>query len=87
MPFLWKTTFSQTASCYLVNGHYFNIIIELYENAIPLLETTKAHWLYANDIVWKILMEHDNWYVTKTRCGVQRPSFSDNSGVFQDYGV
>jgi GR25 family glycosyltransferase involved in LPS biosynthesis len=85
-PFLRRVFSASTASCYLVNGHYFDTLIDLYTFSIPLLESTQKHWEYANDAVWKGLMERDKWYITNTRCGKQRASFSDNSNEFMDYG-
>jgi GR25 family glycosyltransferase involved in LPS biosynthesis len=85
-PFLKKIINASTASCYLVNGKYLPKLINLYEEAIPLLEQTKMHWEFANDVVWCKLMEVDNWYATNTRVGIQRPSYSDNSKEFMDHG-
>lgn len=85
-PFLQRVLFAQTASCYLVEGHYLDTLIELYTKSAVLLETTRRHWEYANDVVWKELMERDKWYITKKRVGKQRPSFSDNSNKFVNYG-
>jgi len=77
---------AQTASGYLVNAKYYDTIIELYEWAWPLLETTKAHWLYANDQCWKTLQKKDNWFYFANRLGKQRASYSDNSMTYMDYG-
>lgn len=83
--FLWKTLEVQTASGYIVNANYFDTLIELYEQAMVLLKETKAHWLYANDQVWKPLQLKDKWFCFKTKLGKQRPSYSDNSNSFIDY--
>ena len=77
----------QTASGYIVKQHYYDKLIELYEWAMPLLESTGQHWNYANDQVWKRYQSTDNWIAFKKRIGKQRPSFSDNSGCFTDYNV
>ena len=69
----------------MVAGHYFDTLINLYNDNIPLLYNTKEHWNYANDKVWEKLMINDKWYATNTRVGKQRPSFSDNSIAFMDY--
>ena len=84
--FLWKSVEVQTASGYIVNANYFDVLINLYEQAMPLLAETKAHWIYANDQVWKPLQLKDKWYCFKTRIGKQRPSYSDNTNSFEDYG-
>ena len=77
---------AQTASGYLVNAKYYDTIIELYEWAWPLLENTKAHWLYANDQCWKTLQKKDKWLYFVNRLGKQRASYSDNSMTYMDYG-
>jgi len=76
---------SSTASGYIINSHYYDKLIELYENSVVLLEQTRQHWLYANDQVWKEYQLTDNWYYFKTRIGKQRPSYSDNCEYFIDY--
>jgi len=83
--FLWKSLDVQTASGYIINSNYFDKLIDLYEWAMPLLQQTKAHWLYANDAVWKKYQPNDNWFCFKTRIGKQRPSWSDNSDSFAEY--
>ena len=77
-PFLGKVLNGQTAAGYLVNKHYINILIELYEWAIPMLQQTNHHWLYANDHVWKRLQPPHHWFYLKKRIGKQRESYSDN---------
>ena len=68
----------QTAAGYIVNVKYLDVLIELYEWAIPLLEQTNEHWNYANDHVWKRLQPKDNWVYMLKRLGKQRDSYSDN---------
>jgi glycosyl transferase family 25 len=85
-PLLNRVIEAQTASGYLIHEKYYDTIIELYEWAWPLLENTKAHWLYANDQCWKSLQKNDRWFYFKNRIGKQRASFSDNSMSFMDYG-
>lgn len=77
-PFLRKIIDGQTASGYIVNSHYYNSLIELYEWAIPLLDQTNHHWLYANDLVWKRLQPQGKWYYFVKKLGRQRGSYSDN---------
>ncbi len=78
-PFLTNVIYSATASCYIINGHYYDKLIHLYEHAVPLLDKTMEHWNYANDQIWKILQRQDNWYCFTTRLGKQRDGFSDNA--------
>lgn len=85
--FLYKLLEAQTASGYLVNKKYYDTLINLYEHAMPLLSTTREHWNYANDQVWKKNQEKDNWFCFINRIGVQRPSYSDNIEKYMDHGV
>jgi glycosyl transferase family 25 len=87
IPFFKRATFSNTASGYIVKDHYFDAIIQLYEWAIPLLESTGQHWIYANDQVWRGLQEKDKWYCAVPRLGSQSDGFSDNSQKFISRGV
>jgi glycosyl transferase family 25 len=85
LPFIDRIIFGQTASGYIVNNHYFDKLIELYEYNIPLLEKTGEHWNYANDIVWRKLQEKDKWFFINRRIGKQRAGYSDNSKCYCDY--
>lgn len=82
-----KILFAQTTSLYIVNSHYYDKLINLYEWANPLLFTTRKHWEYANDIVWKNLQRNDNWIYFKNRIGKQRASYSDCANAYYDYNV
>jgi GR25 family glycosyltransferase involved in LPS biosynthesis len=85
--FLQRVVESQTASAYIVNARYYNKLIELYEWAIPLLESTGQHWVYANDQVWKPLQAADRWLAFTTRLGKQRDGYSDNAERYISYNV
>jgi glycosyl transferase, family 25 len=76
---------AETASSYMVEEHYYDKLIELYEQTIPLLETTRRHWDYANDQTWKILQHSDHWIATHPRLGKQRHGFSDNAQEYMCY--
>ena len=84
-PFLKRVLSAQTASAYIVNSTYFDTLIDLYNFAIPMLEKTGQHWIYANDQIWKHLQRNDNWVCFTTRIGKQRASYSDNGNSFVDY--
>lgn len=85
-PYLIKANDVQTASGYIVNSHFFDVLINLYEETNKHLEETREHWLYANDQAWKILQPISNWYCFSKRIGKQRLSFSDNANECTDYG-
>jgi len=82
---LKKVKEAQTASAYIVNEQFYDKLIELYEWAMPLLDTTGQHWIYANDVVWKSLQEKDKWYCFTQRIGRQLDGFSDNAGRVIQY--
>jgi GR25 family glycosyltransferase involved in LPS biosynthesis len=84
-PFLKRVLSAQTASAYIVNSTYYDTLINLYNVAIPLLEKTGQHWIYANDQIWKRLQRKDNWVCFTTRIGKQRASYSDNGQSYVDY--
>ncbi len=80
-----KIGFAQTASGYLVNQHYYDTLINNISEGNFLLEQTRYHWLYANDVYWKKTQEKDNWFYLKKRLGIQRKSFSDNTSRIENY--
>lgn len=84
-----KVLEAQTASAYIVHSKFYDVLIKLLEEAIPLLESTGQHWIYAIDQIWKRLQPSSNWYATSIRVGKQRPSMSETGTepVFCDYGV
>lgn len=84
-PYLKRVYNANNASAYLINGDYLDVIIKLYEDAIPKLEQTGEHWNYANDQVWTQLQERDRWYCVSPRIGKQRSGYSDNAKSFMDY--
>lgn len=82
---LMKVMDAQAPSAYIVHSRMYERLIELYEWAIPLLQSTGRHWEYANDQVWKRLQPTSDWYATTLRLGKQRPSYSDCNGTFAEY--
>lgn len=84
-PFLKRVLSAQTASAYIVNSTYYDTLINLYHFAIPLLEKTGQHWIYANDQIWKELQRKDNWICFTARIGKQRAGYSDNVNRFVNY--
>jgi hypothetical protein len=86
-PNLLKVLDGQTASGYIVHRDFYDPLIAIYEDAMPKLDATWRHWEYANDVIWKKLQPTSRWYALKERLGRQRPSHSDNTGGWTDYGV
>jgi glycosyl transferase family 25 len=83
-PFLMRVHEAQTASGYIINSHYYDTLIAVFEDAIPKFEQTNHHWLYAIDVAWKVLQCRDIWYCFNPRVGRQRPSYSDCSNSYSD---
>jgi glycosyl transferase family 25 len=86
-PGLLKVLEAQTASAYIVNHRFYDKLINLFEEAMPLLQSTGKHWVYANDEVWKKLQPGADWFAFEPRMGYQRKSFSDNTQSVTDYRV
>lgn len=72
-----KVISSQTASGYIVNRNYINVLMnnfkESYNNLLYL--GYKSEWCH--DQSWKKLMPDGNWYTLKNRIGVQYDNYSD----------
>lgn len=80
------TNEAQTTSGYLVNGEYFDTLINCLEINSKLLLRTKQHWFYTIDQAWKSLQKEDNkWFYFTERCGKQRASLNEH-GILIDYG-
>ena len=83
--FIHKIIDAQTASGYIVNKKYYDKLINLYEFAMPLLEKTRQHWIYANDQIWKSLQKNDNWFAIIPCLGKQKDGYSDNTNSYVSY--
>lgn len=77
---------ADTASAYIVNACFYDSLIELYEEAMPLLVATGKHWIWANDQIWKRVQPTSRWFAFTSRSGRQRGSYSDNSLQYMDRG-
>lgn len=78
---------AQTTSGYLINKKCFKPLADCIEVATEKLIRTGEHWNYALDQAWKVLQRTGDVFYFTTRIGKQRPSFSDNSKAFMDFGV
>ena len=83
-PFLQRIYEAQTTSGYIINAHYYDTLIAVFEDAVGRFEQTNHHWLYAIDVAWKVLQRRDTWYGFNPRMGKQRPSFSDCGNCYSD---
>ena len=84
--YLKRVKKAHTAAAYLVAAPLFDPLIELYETAMPCLEATRQHWIYANDQIWTDLQREGNWYCFSTRLARQAPGWSDNAQAVIDHG-
>jgi GR25 family glycosyltransferase involved in LPS biosynthesis len=84
---LMKVIDAQTASGYIINEKFYDILISTWDNGTTKLIETGRHWDYANDQIWKPLQPKSKWYAFTKRIGKQRPSFADTSytPVWADY--
>jgi len=73
-----KVSSCQTTTGYIVNGHYFNTLIENFRNGIEnLLKFPHLHVLYAIDKYWFHLQKKDKWYLIIPLTVTQREDYSD----------
>jgi GR25 family glycosyltransferase involved in LPS biosynthesis len=73
-----KVATCQTTTGYIVNGHYFDILIDNFRRGIKkLVENPEKHTLYAIDKYWFHLQKKDNWYLIIPLSVTQREDYSD----------
>lgn len=73
-----KVTNCHTTTGYLVNAHYFDILIENFTNGINnLIKSPEQHTLYAIDQFWTQLQKRDNWFLIIPLTVTQRTDYSD----------
>ena len=73
-----KVARCQTTTGYLVNGHYYDTLIQNIKNSIVnLLREPANHINYAIDRYWFALQQRDNWYLLTPLTVVQREGYSD----------
>lgn len=77
----------QTTSGYIIQEHYYDVLLEVVEPSISLLEQTRQNHNYAIDVVMKQLQPRDKWYYITERMGIQRPSYSDIENRQVDYNL
>ena len=64
---------------YLVNRSMMLELSTLFKSNVENLFTTKQHWIYQNDILWKTLMPASKWYMFNHYLGYQQEGYSDLS--------
>jgi GR25 family glycosyltransferase involved in LPS biosynthesis len=78
---LIRVRYAHCAGAYIVQQHYYQKLIDLYEWALPQLLHTGMHWVYANDAVWGKLQEEDRWYTFKEQICRQMAGYSDTKNM------
>ena len=73
-----KVSSCQTTTGYLVNGHYFDILIDNFRTGIKkLMQFPEQHRIYAIDKFWFSLQQKDNWYLIIPLTVIQNEGYSD----------
>jgi GR25 family glycosyltransferase involved in LPS biosynthesis len=81
-----KVSQCQVATAYLVKNHYYDTLIENFENGINLLQLYPDKYCdYAIDQFWKKLQKIHNWFLLTPLSVVQRPGMSDIAKQHSDY--
>ena len=76
----------QTTTCYLVNGHYFDTLLQnMREGLNKLLKEPTNHLNYAIDRYWLNLQKKDNWLLITPLTVIQREDYSDIENKRTDY--
>jgi GR25 family glycosyltransferase involved in LPS biosynthesis len=70
---------SGNGAAYLVNRNMMMTLSLLFKQNVDNLYYTKQHWLYQNDILWKLLMPKSKWYMFNHYLGYQKAGYSDLS--------
>jgi len=73
-----KVASCQTTTGYIVNGHYFDTLIDNFRKGIKkLVENPEKHTLYAIDKYWFHLQKKHQWYLITPLSVIQREDYSD----------
>jgi len=68
----------QTTTGYIVNGHYYDILIENFRTGIKkLIESPEQHRIYAIDKFWFQLQKKDKWFLIIPLTVTQREDYSN----------
>jgi GR25 family glycosyltransferase involved in LPS biosynthesis len=80
----------QTTSCYLINSHYYDTLIKVFEESVENLKDINEHsnsHKWAIDRNWFKLQEKDNWYIFKPTIAYQMEDYSDIENRKVNYKV
>jgi len=74
-----KISSSGNGAGYLVNRSMMLELSTLFKSNVENLFSTKQHWVYQNDILWKTIMPSSQWYMFNQYLGYQKEGYSDLS--------
>jgi glycosyl transferase family 25 len=81
-----KVTRCQTTTAYLVQNHYYDILIQNIKDGIQkLIKEPEKHVFFAIDKYWFSLQQKDNWYLIIPLTVVQRIDYSDIEKKMTNY--
>ena len=73
-----RVSHCQTTTCYLVNGHYFDTLIENIKEGIQkLMQDPNNHRQYAIDMYWLHLQKKHMWLLIVPLTIIQKEDYSD----------
>jgi hypothetical protein len=75
----------QTASGYIINKNYIQILLDNFIFSGEQLKLFGKKHEYCLDQYWKRLMPSGKWYTTRERLGYQYANWSDIENQFNDY--
>lgn len=81
----YKLTSGQTTTAYIVQEHYYPILLQNFKEGLHNFLTTGNYGIYALDQYWKRLQVRDKWYCVIPSLMIQRPSYSDIERKHTDY--
>jgi hypothetical protein len=82
-----KISKCQTTTGYLVQGHYYDTLIQNYREGIQnLIKYPDKHKFFAIDKYWFKLQEKDKWYLIVPLTVIQREDYSDIEKKNTNYG-
>jgi len=74
-----RVSSSGNGAGYLVNRSMMLELSTLFKSNVENLYSTKQHWVYQNDILWKTIMPSSQWYMFNQYLGYQKEGYSDLS--------
>lgn len=82
-----SVTRCQTTTCYMVNGHYYDALLDNYKEGLEkLMRYPEQHISYAIDKYWFSLQLKDNWFLITPLTVIQREDYSDIEQRVTNYG-